>query len=66
MRDINEDLMKNPFNDQLVHIAELFGQLLRGIVETIDRHGLNSRYLRKHKQAAESFMNHVQTLETLN
>src|SRR3954468_21177754 len=40
MRDINEDLHGNPFNDELKEVARRFGTLLRAIVETIDRYGL--------------------------
>ena len=36
MRDINEDLHKNPFDEDLKEIARRFGTLLRDIVETID------------------------------
>ena len=36
MRDINEDLHRNPFDDELKEIARRFGALLREIVETID------------------------------
>jgi predicted RecB family nuclease len=63
MRDINEELLRNPFNEQLVHVAGLFGRLLREIVETVDKHGLKARYLRKHKRAAESFMDHVKSMK---
>src|SRR5215813_1561322 len=47
MRDINEDLHKNPFDSELKEIANRFGSLLREIVETIDAHGLKARYLGK-------------------
>jgi hypothetical protein len=40
MRDINEDLHKNPFDEGLKDIATEFGVLLRDIVATIDTHGL--------------------------
>jgi hypothetical protein len=40
MRDINEDLYTNPFNDELKEIAGRFGALLREIVKTIDAYGL--------------------------
>jgi predicted RecB family nuclease len=59
MRDINEDLHKNPFDEELKEIARRFGVLLREIVETIDMHGLKSRYLGKHKQTAERFIENV-------
>ena len=59
MRDINEDLHKNPFDDELKEIARRFGALLREIVETIDTHGLKARHLGKHRKAAEGFIEHV-------
>jgi predicted RecB family nuclease len=59
MRDINEDLHKNPFDEDLKEIARRFGTLLRDIVETIDSHGLKARSLAKHKKAAVGFVEHV-------
>lgn len=59
MRDINEDLHKSPFAEDLKEIARRFGALLRQIVETIDTHGLKTRYLRKHQKAAEGFIEHI-------
>jgi predicted RecB family nuclease len=59
MRDINEDLHKNPFDDELKEIAGRFGALLREIVETIDAHGLKARHLRKHTKSAVGFIDHV-------
>ena len=59
MRDINEDLHKNPFDDELQEIARRFGALLREIVETIDTHGLKARHLRKHRKSAAGFIDHV-------
>jgi hypothetical protein len=59
MRDINEDLHKNPFDEELKDIAGRFGKLLRQVVETLDTHGLKSRYLGKHKRAAEGFIENV-------
>ena len=59
MRDINEDLHKNPFDEDLKEIARRFGALLRDIVETIDSHGLKARRLGKHKKAAGGFIEHV-------
>jgi hypothetical protein len=63
MRDINEDLLKYPFNDELAFIANRFGALLRDAVTTIDQHGLRKYYLKKHKQAAERFFTEVALLE---
>jgi predicted RecB family nuclease len=63
MRDINEDLLKHPFNDELVFVAKKFGELLRDIVATVDRHGLRKYYLRKHRRAAEKFLVDISSLE---
>ena len=59
MRDINEDLHKNPFDDDLKEIAGRFGALLREIVETIDTYGLKARHLGKHRKSASGFIEHV-------
>jgi hypothetical protein len=59
MRDINEDLHSNPFDDELKEIAERFGSLLRQIVETIDTYGLKARHLGKHRRPAARFIEHV-------
>jgi len=63
MRDINEDLLKHPFNEELTFVAQRFGTLLRGIVETIDRHGLKKFYLQKHKGSAHQFLSEVASLD---
>jgi hypothetical protein len=59
MRDLNEDLHKNPFDDELKDIAGRFGILLRDIIETIDTYGLKARHLGKHKKPAGRFIEHV-------
>jgi hypothetical protein len=63
MRDMNEGLRKNPFNEDLTLIAEKFGGLLRKIIETIDRYGLKARHLGKHKRAAADFTEYVATVK---
>ena len=59
MRDINDDLHKNPFDDELKEIAGRFGVLLREITETIDTYGLKARHLGKHRKPAADFIEHV-------
>lgn len=65
MRDINEDLVKHPFNEELSQIATQFGSLLRNIVETIDKAGLKKYYLRKHKKSVETFFNLMSEMKCL-
>jgi hypothetical protein len=63
MRDINEDLHRNPFDEELKEIAGQFGALLREIVETIDTYGLKARHLRKHRKPAARFIEHVAVMK---
>jgi hypothetical protein len=55
MRDINEDLHKQPFNEEMKHIAYSFAKLLKPIVETIDRFGLKARHLHKYRKSVTRF-----------
>jgi hypothetical protein len=52
MRDMNDDLLQYPFDQQLKHIATRFSALLKEIVSTIDKYGLKKRHLRKHQTPA--------------
>jgi len=49
IRDLNEDLKSNPFDEEFKALAAEFGKLLRSIVTTIDKYGLKKRHLHKHK-----------------
>ena len=55
MRDLNDELLKHPFDAELKKFGQMFSSVLRGIVETIDRFGLKKRHLRKHKAIADRF-----------
>ncbi len=55
IRDLNDDLFKNPFDNELRVIVVAFGKLLRGIIETIDRFGLKKRHLQKHIKDTDEF-----------
>jgi Transposase IS66 family len=55
IRDMNHDLLNNPFEDEFKSLVCEFGQLLRTIVATIDRYGLKKRHLSKHTNDVERF-----------
>src|ERR1700730_4153023 len=55
MRDINDDLRKHPFSQEMKEIAEAFARLLRPMIASVDRFGLKARHLRKHRPAVEKF-----------
>jgi predicted RecB family nuclease len=57
VRDIDDDLLRNPFDVELKLLAQSFGSLLRSIISTIDRFGLRRRHLKKHKREVEGFLN---------
>jgi len=59
IRDINDDLRRFPFDEDLKAIAQPFGTLLRTIIETIDKYGLKKRHLQKHKKAALNFLDEI-------
>lgn len=56
VRDIDDDLLRNPLDEELKCLAKAFGRLLRSIVSTIDRFGLRRRHLKKHKMEVNRFI----------
>jgi predicted RecB family nuclease len=55
IRDINDDLFKNPFDEDLKALAADFTDLLVPIIETVDRYGLKKRHLNKHCGTVQRF-----------
>jgi len=55
MRDMNQDLLNAPFDEDLKAITQPFGVLLRSVVATIDQHGLKRRHLVKHAGDVKAF-----------
>ena len=55
MRDVNDDLFKQPFNEEMKEIAQRFAGLLKPIIDTVDRFGLKARYLRRHRRSVDQF-----------
>jgi predicted RecB family nuclease len=53
IRDLNDALLKHPYDRQLKKLAARFSRLLKDIVTTIDRFGLKGRFLRKHQAQVE-------------
>ena len=55
MRDLNDEILNNPFDEQLKQIVIDFGDLLKPIIETVDRHGLKKYFLKKHLRRVDKF-----------
>jgi predicted RecB family nuclease len=66
MRDLNDDLVKNPFNPEYQLIVNEFAILLKKITSTINIYGLKKRHLNKHKKEVMIFFDKifVQKFET--
>jgi len=55
IRDINDDLKKNPFDDELKSISDGYRDMLTPIIDTIDRYGLKKYHLNKHRKQVMRF-----------
>ncbi len=55
IRDLNDDLLKNQFDEEYKLLVIAFSNLLNTIVETIDKYGLKKRNLFKHFKDVDVF-----------
>jgi hypothetical protein len=55
MRDMNQELLNAPFDEDVKAITRPFGALLRSAVATIDKQGLKRRHLMKHVGDVRAF-----------
>jgi hypothetical protein len=59
IRDLNKDVLGEPFNQEMKDLVHEFTSLLRPIIETIDRFGLKTRFLKKYKTKASQFFDEL-------
>jgi predicted RecB family nuclease len=55
IRDLNDDLWKNPFNSEYERFVVNVRNLLVPILEDVEKYGLKQRHLRKHEKAVARF-----------
>jgi predicted RecB family nuclease len=55
IRALNDILLKNLYDIKFKEFVLEFGNLIRTIIQTIDRYGLKKYYLRKHKNDVDKF-----------
>jgi len=55
IRDLNDAVLEHPYDEQLKNLVKSFADLVKPMVETVDRHGLKSRFLRKHLVSVDRF-----------
>jgi len=63
IRDINDDLFKNPYDEDLKKLSSEFTKIIVPMIETIDKYGLKKRHLNKHKKFADRFWQKVVNTE---
>jgi hypothetical protein len=61
IRDLNEDLLKNPFDAELKQITQKFTTLLKAIIITIDKRGFDKNYLIKFKNDVDQFFYFIES-----
>jgi hypothetical protein len=66
MRDFNDAVLDNPYDESVREIATRFAELLKQIVKTTDRWGLRSRFLRKHLADVARFYKRIPKIEHLS
>jgi hypothetical protein len=59
VRDLNEELLRNPYDEEFKHIVTSFSLLLKGVIEDVDRYGLKTHFLKKHLVSVERFYRKV-------
>jgi hypothetical protein len=59
IRDLNEALLKHPYDEELKRLAKEFADLVKPIVDAIDRRGLKKRFLRKQQVVVNRFYRRI-------
>jgi predicted RecB family nuclease len=62
IRDMNQELLGNPFDEELRALTRPFSALLRSILATVDQHGLKRSCLQRHAGDVASFFHCVDQL----
>jgi len=59
MRDLNDEILNNSFDTELKQVVTAFADLLKPMVQTVDRFGLKKYYLKKHLASVERFYREI-------
>jgi hypothetical protein len=59
IRDLNSAILDHPYDEALKQLAGAFTEMMKLIVETVGRHGLKKRFLRKFRKSVNHFYNHL-------
>jgi hypothetical protein len=59
LRDLNDNVLDHPYDEELKDLVKRFGSLVRPMVETVDRRGLKRHFLRKHRKFVDRFFRNL-------
>ena len=62
IRDLNDELLKHPYDDELKQLAGNFAGLVKPMIETVDRRGLKKRFLGKFRNSIDRFYKGLSTM----
>ena len=63
MRDLNDEILDNPFDDEMKSIVARFAGLLKPMIDAIDRRGLKRFFLNKHLVEVDRFYRFLETTD---
>jgi predicted RecB family nuclease len=66
IRDLNDDVLKHPYDEEFKRLALAFTLLLKPMIESIDRHGLKSHFLKKHLISVKRFYRQISETNLLS
>lgn len=55
IRDLNDDVLSEAFNEEMQALVRGFTSLLKPIIDTIDRFGLKTHFLKRHRTDVKKF-----------
>jgi predicted RecB family nuclease len=55
LRDLNNEVLAQPYDEELKELVHNFASILKPMIETIDRYGLKRRFLNKHVKSVNRF-----------
>ena len=66
LRDLNDELYKHPYDEELKRLGQAFADLVKPMVETVDRHGLKAHFLKKHLSSVDQFYRELSQLNSIS
>jgi predicted RecB family nuclease len=63
MRDLNAEMLRNPYDEDLKRMIIGFAQRLKEVVETVDRFGLKKHFLHKHHRSVDRFYRQITSVD---